>query len=97
MKLLACVADCGLDRGQGLNYAITDTAELLQHLCRMTNSTGSELAAAVKRYEADLFERGRDGVIASNENTNAIHDWKTMMESSLFKDGLQRGGDNTPS
>ncbi|KIM96787.1 hypothetical protein OIDMADRAFT_169581 [Oidiodendron maius Zn] len=77
-------------RGQGLNYAITDTAELLQQLNGMTEHSGAELAAAVKRYEADLFPRGREGVIASNENTNAVHDWETMMESSLFKEGLQR-------
>jgi hypothetical protein len=73
-----------------LNYAITDTAELLQQLRGMKEHTGAELAAAVKRYEVDLFERGREGVIASNENTNAVHDWATMMESPLFKDGLKR-------
>lgn len=84
------VIDSDLDRGQGLNYAITDTAELLQQLNGMTEHSGAELAAAVKRYEADLFPRGREGVIASNENTNAVHDWETMMESSLFKEGLQR-------
>jgi hypothetical protein len=40
----------------------------------MTDYTGAKLAAAVKRYEADLFKRGRDGVVESNENTNAVHD-----------------------
>lgn len=60
----------------------------------MSDYSCTELAAAVKRYEADLFERGRDGVVASNENTNAVHEWETMMESSLFTDGLQRGRDN---
>lgn len=57
-----------------MNYAITDTAELLQQLYNMTDYTGAKLAAAVKRYEADLFKRGRDGVVESNENTNAVHD-----------------------
>jgi hypothetical protein len=42
----------------------------------MIDYTGAELAAAAKRYEADLFERGRDGVVESNENTNAVHDWE---------------------
>jgi 2-polyprenyl-6-methoxyphenol hydroxylase-like FAD-dependent oxidoreductase len=78
------------DRGQGLNYAITDAAELLQQLRSMTERTGTELAAAVKRYEAELFPRGKEGVLASIENTNAVHDWVTMMESSLFKEGLRR-------
>lgn len=59
----------------------------------MKEHTPTELAAAVKRYEADLFPRGKDGVLASNENTNAVHDWATMMDSPLFKDGLKREGD----
>lgn len=82
--------DTDSDRGQGLNYAITDAAELLQQLRSMTEHTSEELAAAVKRYEADLFIRGREGVITSNENTNAVHDWATIMDSPLFKDGMQR-------
>ena len=77
-----------------MNYAITDVAELLEQLRGMKEQTGLELAAAVKRYEAGLFPRGKDGVIASNENTNAVHDWETMMESPLFKEGLRRQGNN---
>jgi len=80
-------------RGQGLNNAITDAADLLQHLREMKEPTPSELAAAVKRYETELFPRGKEAVLASNENTNAVHDWKTMMESPLFKGGLTREGD----
>jgi hypothetical protein len=76
-----------------LNHAITDTAELLGQLRLMKEHTPAELAAAVKRYEADLFPRGKDGVLASNENTKAVHDWATMMDSPLFKDGLKREGD----
>jgi hypothetical protein len=58
----------------------------------MTERTGNELATAIKRYEAELFPRGKEGVIASNENTNAVHDWATVMESSLFKEGPRRDG-----
>jgi 2-polyprenyl-6-methoxyphenol hydroxylase-like FAD-dependent oxidoreductase len=89
------IIDQDSDRGQGLNYAITDAAELLQQLRGMTERTGTELAAAVKRYEAELFPRGKEGVISSNENTNAVHDWVTMMESPLFKEGLRRAGDQS--
>lgn len=59
----------------------------------MKDSTPAELATAVKNYEKDLFPRGKDAVLASNENTNAVHDWSTMMESPLFKEGLRKEGD----
>ena len=59
----------------------------------MKDRTPAELAAAVKRYETELFPRGKEAVIASNENTNAVHDWSTMMESPLFKEGLRKDGD----
>jgi hypothetical protein len=85
--------DYRLDRGQGLNNAITDAADLLEHLRGMKEPTPLELAAAVKRYEAQLFPRGNEAVLASNENTNAVHDWALMMESPLFKGGLAKEGD----
>lgn len=75
-----------------MNYAVTDTAELLQQLSSMTEHSAAELAAAVKRYEADLFPRGREGVIASSENSNVVHDWTTIMASPLFTDGFKKVG-----
>ena len=78
------------DRGQGLNNAITDAADFLVHLREMKEHTPEELAAAVKRYEVELWPRGNEAVLASHENTNAVHDWKTMMKSPLFTDGLAK-------
>ena len=63
-----------IDRGQGLNNAITDAADFLVHLRAMKEQTPSELAAAVKRYETELWPRGNEAVLASHENTNAVHD-----------------------
>lgn len=51
----------------------------------MKDYTGPELAAAVQRYEVELFPRGKEGVISSHENTISVHDWETMTESALFK------------
>ncbi len=79
--------DC-LDRGQGLNNAITDAADFLAHLREMKEHTPEELAAAVKRYEVELWPRGHAAVMASHENTNAVHDWNTMLQSPLFTSGL---------
>jgi hypothetical protein len=58
----------------------------------MTKHSSAKLAAAVKRYEANLFPRGREGVITSSENTNLVHDWTTIMASPLFKDGMKMIG-----
>ncbi|KAG9246907.1 hypothetical protein BJ878DRAFT_539860 [Calycina marina] len=78
------------DRGQGLNNAITDAAELLVQLRAMKSHTHDELATAVKRYETDLWPRGNEAVLASLENTNAVHDWANVLQSPLFTAGLAR-------
>jgi len=56
----------------------------------MSAHTPTELAAAVGRYETDLWPRGNEAVLASLENTNAVHDWSTVMQSPLFTVGLER-------
>lgn len=56
----------------------------------MENQSPKELAAAVTRYESDLWPRGNEAVLASLENTNAVHDWSTMMQSPLFTGGLAK-------
>jgi len=56
----------------------------------MKEHTPAELAAAVKRYEVDLWPRGHEAVLASLENTEAVHDWNTMMKSPLFTGGLAK-------
>ncbi|OWO98356.1 hypothetical protein B2J93_8192 [Marssonina coronariae] len=81
------------DRGQGLNNAITDAADFLVHVRAMASQTPSELVAAVQRYEKELWPRGHEAVLASHENTNAVHDWKTMTQSPLFTEGVSKKGD----
>jgi hypothetical protein len=56
----------------------------------MEEHTPKELAVAVTRYESDLWPRGSEAVLASLENTNAVHDWSTMMQSPLFTGGLAK-------
>jgi hypothetical protein len=58
----------------------------------MKGQTSEELRKAVQAYEKDLWPRGREAVLASNENTNAVHDWSTMLKSPLFTGGLAKGG-----
>ncbi|RDL39632.1 FAD protein [Venustampulla echinocandica] len=77
-------------RGQGLNNAITDAADLLVHLREMKEHTPAELAAAVNKYERELWPRGNKEVIVNNENTMAIHDWTAMREAPIFTSGMAR-------
>ncbi|CZR67712.1 uncharacterized protein PAC_17611 [Phialocephala subalpina] len=77
-------------RGQGLNNAISDAADFLVHLRAMKEQTPEELIAAVKKYEAELVPRGNEAVMASYMNTNAVHDWNTMMQSPLFTEGMAK-------
>lgn len=73
-----------------MNNAITDAADFFQHLRAMKAQTPEELAAAVRRYEVELWPRGNEAVLASHENTIAVHDWNTMLQSPLFTSGLAR-------
>ena len=56
----------------------------------MKEHTPIELAGAVHRYETELWPRGHEAVLASYENTNAVHDWNTMLQSPLFTAGLAK-------
>lgn len=56
----------------------------------MKDHSPAELAAAVQRYEKDLWPRGHEAVLSSLENTYAVHDWKLMMSSPLMTGGLAR-------
>jgi hypothetical protein len=40
----------------------------------MEEATTKELAKAVTKYEVELWPRGRESVLASEENTNMVHD-----------------------
>ncbi|PQE03107.1 fad binding domain-containing protein [Rutstroemia sp. NJR-2017a BVV2] len=77
-------------RGQGLGNAIADAASFQQYVREMKQYTTEELAEAVMKYEEELWPRGNEAVIASNENTNMIHDWESLWKSPLFVEGLAK-------
>ena len=78
------------DRGQGLGNTITDVAELQTHLGAMKAHTPEELAAAVARYEQEVWQRGHDVVMQNRENSLAIHDWEALSRSALLVRGVKR-------
>jgi len=78
------------DRGQGLNNSIHDAAYLLQQLQAMKSRSSDALSAAVSAYEEELWQRGKEAVLTSNENSLAIHDWSKLQQSPLFTSGLKQ-------
>jgi 2-polyprenyl-6-methoxyphenol hydroxylase-like FAD-dependent oxidoreductase len=67
-----------VDRGQGLNNAIHDSASL----ARAVKEYGFT-PAAVKAYEDEMIPRGQEAVIGSHANTMAVHDWESLLNSPL--------------
>jgi hypothetical protein len=54
----------------------------------MKEPTKKELADAVTNYEKKLWPRGKESVLASEKNTNMVHDWDSMLKSPLFVGGM---------
>lgn len=81
-------------RGQGLNNAIHDVASL----AKLLSENGFEVPgdgsdSAVTAYEREMWQRGKEAVVGSRENTLAIHDWDKLLRSPLFQSGLKRDGE----
>lgn len=84
-----------------MNNAILDCVEFFKELDAGTNPDGSTssstsaasidastVAAAIKRYEASTWKRGREAVDESLENALGITDWARLKESPLWKFGI---------
>ena len=81
------------DRGQGLNNAIDDAAQLVQQLQGLTDRTSpQEIAAAINRYDEEVQQRGRKAVESSLENSLMLHDWDRMMQAAILTRGMQKDG-----
>ncbi|KAL9640248.1 MAG: hypothetical protein Q9164_000394 [Protoblastenia rupestris] len=77
-----------IHRGQGLQNGIMDAFCLLQHVREMKESTKEELGLAVGKYEKEMWPRGAEAVLDSQENTRLLHDWNTIFESPLFRGAM---------
>ncbi|KAH7032899.1 uncharacterized protein B0I36DRAFT_361646 [Microdochium trichocladiopsis] len=85
-------------RGQGLNHAIADAAEL----CKLLSSSSSSATAAaageggsqqqqkelIDAYEAEMRTRAGEEVRLSEMNTRMLHDWDKVQHSPLVKKGV---------
>ncbi|KAK2761710.1 hypothetical protein FQN54_001538 [Arachnomyces sp. PD_36] len=77
-------------RGQGLNNAILDAAHFGRRIAEMKSKSRAALRSAVSEYEKEVWVRGREAVLSSNENSLSIHNWEELQNSPLFKAGLQQ-------
>jgi len=56
-------------RGQGMNHALEDAGRLVAQMERVRRGIG--LSEAMKAYEEEVVERGRDAVVQSLEDCKA--------------------------
>ncbi|RYP19110.1 hypothetical protein DL765_003526 [Monosporascus sp. GIB2] len=74
-------------RGQGLNNAIHDVASLSKNL-----REGGLSREAVSAYEREMWQRGKEAVVSSNQNSMDTHNWDTLMQSALLRAGAKQDG-----
>ncbi|KAL8690392.1 MAG: hypothetical protein Q9218_004154 [Villophora microphyllina] len=75
-------------RGQGLNNAINDAANLCKELDGYVEGEKG-LTEAVRAYEEEMQERGYAAVVSSGENSLMVHDWERLAQSPVFKMGMK--------
>jgi 2-polyprenyl-6-methoxyphenol hydroxylase-like FAD-dependent oxidoreductase len=77
-------------RGQGLNHAICDIANLVSVLNK-ANKGEFTLKDAIDEYDAEMIKRGGDEVQAALVNAQMLHDWNSLMQSDLMSKSVSRG------
>ena len=77
------------DRGQGLNHAIMDAAKYVAAIGAVKSGQES-LKSGIGAYESEMVGRGGEEVRLSKMNTEMLHDLDRLVQSPLFKMGLQR-------
>jgi 2-polyprenyl-6-methoxyphenol hydroxylase-like FAD-dependent oxidoreductase len=78
-----------LQRGQGLNYAICDVANLVSALNKAQKGELS-LNDAVSEYDTEMIKRGGDEVQKALVNTKMVHDWNSLLQSPLMSKSVAR-------
>jgi 2-polyprenyl-6-methoxyphenol hydroxylase-like FAD-dependent oxidoreductase len=76
-------------RGQGLNHAICDVANLVAALDKAQKGETS-LNDAISEYDTEMIKRGGDEVQEALVNTKMIHDWNSLLQSPLMNKATAR-------
>ncbi|CAG8953647.1 hypothetical protein HYFRA_00010106 [Hymenoscyphus fraxineus] len=75
-------------RGQGANFAIKDSLELVNHIVSVLYSETKGRKEAVGVYEQEMKERAGEEVRLSYQNTEMVHVWEKVLQSPVMKHGL---------
>lgn len=75
-------------RGQGLNNAATDAANLGNAIREHVESR-VPIEEALAKYEAEIVKRGNQAVIDNGNNSLQIHEWDRMREAQVYKSGFR--------
>jgi 2-polyprenyl-6-methoxyphenol hydroxylase-like FAD-dependent oxidoreductase len=78
-----------VQRGQGLNHAVTDALHLRDAVVDVHEGRGVGRSAAVAGYEEEMKARNGEEVRLCTINTFTLHDWEKAMNSPVFK-GMRR-------
>jgi 2-polyprenyl-6-methoxyphenol hydroxylase-like FAD-dependent oxidoreductase len=76
-------------RGQGLNHAICDAANIVAALGKVQKGELS-LNDAISEYDTEMVKRGGDEVQVSLVNTQMFHNWKSIMQSPLMRRSVEK-------
>ncbi|KAF2674609.1 putative monooxygenase [Microthyrium microscopicum] len=79
-----------VQRGQGLNHAITDVSQLLEAITKSRGDGTTNQATAISDYEARMTERSGEEVRQCTINTKMLHDWASFQNSPVMKKGLKK-------
>jgi 2-polyprenyl-6-methoxyphenol hydroxylase-like FAD-dependent oxidoreductase len=82
-------ANITVERGQGLNSAIKDAAELVTHVVDFIQSRKTR-QEAIDAYEKEMIGRTGLEVKLSSENTRMMHVWDEVMQSPLISKGFAK-------
>jgi 2-polyprenyl-6-methoxyphenol hydroxylase-like FAD-dependent oxidoreductase len=75
-------------RGQGLNNALMDARAFVEAIVKVRD--GGDLEGVVKRYDEEVYKRGKEEMEVSLKQTMFIHNWETLMESPMVKIGMRQ-------
>jgi 2-polyprenyl-6-methoxyphenol hydroxylase-like FAD-dependent oxidoreductase len=76
-------------RGQGLNHSISDAGKIVQAVKSILDGSKTQ-EQAIGSYEKEMIERAGAEVRLSTQNTGMIHNWELVLQSPLFRKGLDK-------
>ena len=69
-----------------MNHSVSDAGKLVECL-----KSDANLASAIEIYETEMKARAGEEVRLSVMNTTMLHDWAKVLDSPVFKAGLNKG------